>query len=135
MASRLSDIDNEEIVDINVTPLVDVMLVLLVIFMVTASYIINQSINIVLPQATSGQELSSKNITIVIDKDSNIYLNGVNTDLANIGNVISKISTSFNNISILLAADRFTPHGSVIQVMDILRKLGIKDLAINVEAK
>src|SRR5690349_24303905 len=65
------------ITGINVTPLVDVMLVLLIIFMVTASYIVNQTINVNLPKADTGENSpKSKNLAFVLDSKSQLYLDG-----------------------------------------------------------
>ena len=76
MAGSASEND-DEITGINVTPLVDVMLVLLIIFMVTATYIVNQSINVALPKAeTADTEQKSKNLAFVLDAKGALYLDG-----------------------------------------------------------
>jgi biopolymer transport protein ExbD len=129
--------DDEEITGINVTPLVDVMLVLLVIFMVTATYIVNQSINVNLPKAETGEGIEkSKNLAFVIDKDANLFLNG---DKISYAELPAKIATEREKkakgpLQALIAADQDTPHGAVIKLIDAVRKNGISDFAINVES-
>jgi biopolymer transport protein ExbD len=134
MASKLSD-SEDEITDINVTPLVDVMLVLLVIFMVTASYITNQSIEVRLPQAdTGGESKQTVNLAFVVDKESNLYLDGQPLSFEQLPDIIKGRSAAQPNTQAIIAADQGTPHGTVIKLIDTIRKNGITDFAINVEA-
>ena len=136
MASPAQDNDEDEITGINVTPLVDVMLVLLIIFMVTATYIVNQSINVNLPKSQTSQEIPpGNNLSFVLDKDSILYLNGDKLDFANVDSIIAKEKAKGDRpLAALIAADKTTPHGAVIKLIDAVRKAGITDFAINVEA-
>lgn len=137
MAGRLMDSGDEAITEINVTPFVDVMLVLLVIFMVTANYIVNQSINIQLPKADTGQVIQSRNLAFVIDKESRVYLDGQAVEVAELGEKIIAFKgqqPEGATIQALISADTATPHGAVVKVIDVIRKSGITELAINVEA-
>jgi biopolymer transport protein TolR len=137
MAGRLMDSGDEAITEINVTPFVDVMLVLLVIFMVTANYIVNQSINIQLPKADTGQVIQSRNLAFVIDKESRVYLDGQAVEVAELGEKIMAFKgqqPEGATIQALISADTATPHGAVVKVIDVIRKSGITELAINVEA-
>ncbi len=137
MAGRLMDSGDEAITEINVTPFVDVMLVLLVIFMVTANYIVNQSINIQLPKADTGQVIQSRNLAFVIDKESRVYLDGQAVEVAELGEKIMAFKgqqAEGTTIQALISADTATPHGAVVKVIDVIRKSGITELAINVEA-
>lgn len=120
---------------INVTPLVDVMLVLLIVFMVTANYIVSQSIAVQLPKADTGESIVTKNLAFVLDKDSNLYFNGQPTTIDQISASIQKEKADNPKASIqaLVSADTATPHGSVVKLIDMVRKNGITELAINVE--
>jgi biopolymer transport protein ExbD len=90
MSQGLQDGD-DEITGINVTPLVDVMLVLLVIFMVTATYIVNQSINVNLPEADTGETIEKvKNLAFVIDAEGNLFLNGNPVEYKELPELISR---------------------------------------------
>ena len=131
----------EEITAINVTPLVDVMLVLLVIFMVTTSYIVNQSINIQLPKTeSSSTESVSKTIEFSLDERSNLYLDG---EAISYKDIPEKLDIKQKELSIknkkdvqaLVSADIKTPHGEVIRLIDTIKNLGVESFAINVEAK
>ncbi len=137
MAGRLLDSGDEAITDINVTPFVDVMLVLLVIFMVTANYIVNQSINIQLPKADTGQVIQTRNLALVIDKESKVYLDGKPVEIDVLGEKITTFKATQadgTSVQALISADTATPHGTVVKVIDVVRKSGITELAINVEA-
>jgi biopolymer transport protein TolR len=132
----LSSDSDEEITGINVTPFVDVMLVLLVIFMVTANYIVNQSINVQLPKAATGEDPGAKNLAFVLDKQSNLYLNGKAIDFETLPALLkTEREEGAASLQALIAADRDTPHGAVVKLIDVIRKNGITDFAINVEAE
>lgn len=136
MGSSASDND-DEITGINVTPLVDVMLVLLVIFMVTATYIVNQSIDVNLPKADTGSTLEEvKNLGFVLDRDSRLYLNGKEVGFEQLPLLIEqeKAKKAKGQLQALISADQATPHGAVVKLIDVVRKNGITDFAINVEA-
>lgn len=137
MAGKLLDQGDESITEINVTPFVDVMLVLLVIFMVTANYIVNQSIDIQLPKADTGQVIQTRNISLVIDKESKTYLDGKPVEVDTLAARIEEFKTAQaegTTVQAVISADTATPHGAVVKVIDVVRKTGITDLAINVEA-
>ena len=136
MAGTLSD--DDEITGINVTPLVDVMLVLLIIFMVTASYIVQRSIEVKLPKAeTATNTPQTKNLAFVIDAKSNLFLDGNVITWSEIPRFIKQArekDQSQKNLQALISADKSTPHGLVVRLIDAVRKNGISEFAINVEA-
>lgn len=127
---------DEEITGINVTPLVDVMLVLLIIFMVTATYIANQTIKVSLPKAATGESAESTNLAFVLDKDSKLFLDGTELSFDSVGAAIdAKRNESTNVLQALIAADEATPHGTVIKIIDLVRQHGIVDFALNIEVE
>lgn len=127
--------DDEGIHDINVTPFVDVMLVLLVIFMVTANYIAHQAINISLPKASTGIDLATTNLAFSLDKDSKLFLDGKPIEFSDIAGLIEGKKTANKPLQALISADKTTSHGEVIKLIDAVRKNGINDFAINVEVE
>src|SRR5947207_15509998 len=72
--------DDEAITGINVTPLVDITLVLLIIFMVTATYIVKETIEVELPRAAHGGETVQRTFAVVLNREGRVFLNGVETD-------------------------------------------------------
>jgi biopolymer transport protein ExbD len=128
---------DEDITGINVTPLVDVMLVLLIIFMVTANYIVNQSIAVNLPKAeTADTKAPSKNMAFTLDAKGTLFLDGQPITFEEIKDkiVAFKKDEPTASVNAIIAADQTTPHGQVVKLIDTVRKHGITDFAINVEA-
>jgi biopolymer transport protein TolR len=136
MAGSSMQSEDGEITEINVTPLVDVVLVLLVVFMATATYIVNQSINVNLPKVATADDPGGKNLAFVLDKDSNLYLDGQAMSFDTVGRVIEEQkSKATGSVQALITADQATPHGSVVKLIDLVRRNGITDFAINVEVE
>jgi len=122
------------IVDINVTPLVDIMLVLLIIFMVTASYMVNASIKVDLPKAASGSEQARSTLALTLDKDSALYLNGEKSDEARVTGFIAAELPKNQELQAMIAADKVVPYGNVVRVIDLVKRAGVHKFAITVEA-
>jgi len=103
------------IVDINVTPLVDVTLVLLIIFMVTATYIVSPSIKVDLPKAASGSDQAKTTLAVTLAKDRSLYLNGERSSDAAVGEVHQRLAARQPGSAGVIAADTVVPHGDVVQ--------------------
>lgn len=120
----------EMIQGINVTPLVDVVLVLLIVLMVAASYTVSQALPLDLPRAKSGQ---TENIALAIsiDEKGQLYVDGA---AASEEQLIARVrqQKSAQDVSVLLAADGRAQHKSVVRIMDVLRVEGVTKFAINV---
>ncbi len=125
--------DDGEITGINVTPLVDIMLVLLIIFMVTATYIVKEAIEIDLPRAAAGGESTDRTLAILIDREGRIFLDGV---AATEQQVIDKVRGSGKKpeeLQALISADKAAQHGAVVHMMDVLKQQGVTRFAIEIE--
>lgn len=132
--ARTNQNDNDEIISsINVTPLVDVMLVLLIIFMVTATFILAPSIKVSLPKAYTGENTPVSSIAIIIKKDGALYLNGKRTTEEIIRAVIPGALAKDPSLQAIIGADKDVLHGEVIHIIDLVRTLGVTKFAINVE--
>lgn len=135
-----SDDGDALISDINVTPLVDVMLCLLVIFMVTTSYVVADSLKVDLPEAATGDhtEPSIVMITYVVDKATNarqLYLNGEKSDEAALRSHIQKVKADGKkDVQAVIAADRTASHGEVIHIIDVVKQEGILKFALNIDS-
>ncbi len=131
--------DDDEITAINVTPLVDVMLVLLIIFMVTTTYIVNRTIQVKLPSADTGEtKVTTKNLAFVLSSDEKLFVDGQPVDFAHVGEEIQKKLQEYKEKSLspqaLITADKKVSHGLVVKLIDAVRKNGITEFAINVES-
>ena len=121
------------IVDINVTPLVDITLVLLIIFMVTASYIVSPAIKVELPKAASGSEQARTTLSVTLMKDGALYLNGERSSDAAVVKFIGDELPKNPELQAIIAADRAVPHGDVVHVIDLVKRAGVHRFAINVD--
>ena len=123
----------DEITGINVTPLVDITLVLLIIFMVTASYIVKEGIEVDLPRAAHGGETVGPTLAFAIDRDGRLYLDGqpVGRDAARAA-VRAALAKSAEARA-LIGADRAVPHGEVVSVIDLVKSEGLTRFAIQIE--
>ena len=127
------DDDNAMIVGINVTPLVDITLVLLIIFMVTASYIVSPAIKVDLPKAASGSDQTKTTLAITIAKDGNVYLNGERSSDGRIVDYIHGELPKNPDLQAIIAADKVVSHGDVIHVIDVVKRSGVHRFALNVD--
>lgn len=116
--------------EINVTPFVDVMLVLLIIFMVTAP-LMQQGIDINLPQAKGKEMAPSERIIITIKKDGKIYIDKTAATLESLRLQLAKNAGR----EVYLKADKDVPYGMVVEVMGELREIGIEKLGMVTEPK
>jgi biopolymer transport protein ExbD len=125
--------DNDEILTgINVTPLVDVTLVLLVILMITASYVVSQSIPMELPRGATG-ETTPATVSVSVDSEGHTYLDAQPVDDARLRASIRTLRQSHPDAQAVIAADGRTDHGHVVHVIDLLRQEQITNFAINVQ--
>ena len=128
--------DDYEITGINVTPLVDIMLVLLIIFLVTATYIVKEVIKVELPRAASATEPVTRTFQFLISKDGQVYLDGATTDDADIVAKVAKLAASGvrkADLQAVIGADRDTRHGVVVHLLDLLKDQGVSRFAIEVQ--
>ena len=133
MSHSSSSSDTGIIAGINVTPLVDITLVLLIIFMVTASYIVSPAIKVDLPKAASGSEQSKTTLGLTLMKDGALYLNGERSSDAAVVQYISGELPKNPDLQAIIAADRVVPHGDVVHVIDLVKRAGVHRFAINVD--
>lgn len=119
--------------DINVTPFVDVMLVLLIIFMVTAPMMM-QGVDIDLPEATSESIGSEKQQLIIsIDKENQVYINNYKVSLDFLQEKLTKILEGRSDSEVYLKADKRISYGMVVQVMSLIKGAGVDKLGMVTE--
>jgi biopolymer transport protein TolR len=119
--------------EINVTPFVDVMLVLLIIFMVTAPMMV-QGVSLDLPKAVSSPiDSETEQLIVSIDKNNKIFINDYGVTLDFLKEKLGNILAGRTDRSVYLRADRVIPYGVVVQVMSEIKQAGAEKLAILTE--
>jgi biopolymer transport protein ExbD len=121
------------ITEINVTPLVDITLVLLIIFMVTTTYMVNPSVKVDLPKASTGTTEVRGTMALTLTKEGALYINGEKTDDAGVTKFITSQLPTNPDLQAVIAADKVVPHGQVVHVIDLVKRAGVRKFAINVE--
>jgi len=134
MAGSSQD-DDDVITGINVTPLVDVILVLLIIFMMTASFIVAPAVKVELPQMSKADEPPSRSLHFLVDSAGVIYLNGKAVEESKVLGVVQKEVAANPELQVLVSADKKVPYGEVIHLLDVVRSGGVKKFAISVEMR
>jgi biopolymer transport protein ExbD len=128
--------DDGMISGINVTPLVDIVLVLLIIFMVTAKLITDQMMmKVNLPKASTGESSAGALFSITLPDDGKIYLNGKETDERGISAFATEERRAGRSPRVVVSGDTKLPYGRVVKILDIVRKAGISDYAITVQGE
>jgi len=118
--------------EINVIPLVDVVLVLLVIFMVTAP-MLYRGLDIKLPTSASNTIRPEERIVLTIERDQKLYLDKDPVNVAQLERRLRAMKERNADLSVYLRADREVPYGTVVQVMDGVKRSGIEKLGMVTE--
>ncbi|EQA35794.1 transport energizing protein, ExbD/TolR family [Leptospira inadai serovar Lyme str. 10] len=133
MAGQTSSGDGEEIGSINITPMVDVILVLLVIFMVTANFLKKESININLPKVQAADPNVAQSVQVALTKDGKIVLEGSETTPEKLGAQLARDSKIRPNMRLTLSADSSLPYGKIAETMGVIRRAGVTKIALSVK--
>ena len=133
MASRLGGDDEEVIADINITPFVDIILVVLIIFMVTATTIEPTAIKVNLPEAASGEATKNTSLGLTLLPDGALLLDGASITPDQLRSRIRTAQSNNEEIVCLIAADKAVAHGRVVWLMDLVKSEGVARFAINID--
>lgn len=116
--------------EINVTPLVDVMLVLLIIFMVSAP-MMKEGMKVELPEAEArALETQDQDLTITIGSDRSLDINGTPIELSRLDAILGQIREQRGVQSVYLQADKTVPYGYVVEVMSLIRSTGLTRIGL-----
>ncbi len=134
MAGSIPENDDSGIISsINITPFVDVVLVLLVIFMVTAPMLVKDILEIKLPKTISGDGKMLQTLGVAVNKDGNILLNGQITDEEGLAAAAKEALGKDPTSQAIVSADVTAAYGKVAKVIDILKSNGVERFAVQVE--
>jgi biopolymer transport protein ExbD len=139
MAAAHKD-DGALFAEINVTPLVDITLVLLIVFMVAAPLIVaTPSIKVDLPRAATADETKKSTLALTLQRDpaggnAHLYANGKEADEGTVQKLASSLAAKDPNLQAVVAADRGIPYGAVMHIVDLVKGAGISRFALDTEA-
>jgi len=117
--------------DLNITPLIDIVFLLLIFFMVSTTFKQEFEVGIELPQASSESRLQEKTLQISIDGKGQYFVNQqklVNTQANSLKRALEKVAGDDRKLPVIISADGMTPHQAVITAMDVARQLGFSKL-------
>lgn len=121
------------VAEINVTPLVDIMLVLLIIFMLTAHLIAKQAIEVELPRASQSTALPPTTLAVTLARDGTLYLNSVPTTPDALRLAVKDAVAKDPKTQAIIVGDKAVSHGRVVWVLDTIKSLGITSFAIQID--
>ena len=123
------------IAQINVTPLVDVCLVLLIILMVSSTVIVAQTLKVQLPKAHTTDGPAEKPVTVVLLKDGSARWNDEKIDEAAVAGKVAEAVAKDPEMNLVVSADKQVEHGRVVHMLDIAKTAGVAKFAINVQGE
>lgn len=135
MAGSSSGGDEDLISGINVTPLVDIVLVVLIIFMVTANDMVKAQIGVDLPKAASGAAEIKTTLTFKVTKEGQFIIDGKPATLEEIAAQIKATKKTDPELRAVIAADKEVEYGQVIELIDTVKLNGIEKFALNIQRK
>ena len=127
--------DDEVIAGINVTPLVDIVLVLLIIFMLTSQFTTRHQILVELPRAASGESEVEKTLTFQVERDGTYLLDNRDATLEQIGAKIRRRIEKNPELRAVIAADKKVEYRRVVDLIDTIKSNGLQNFALNIERK
>lgn len=130
-----SGADDDLVQGINVTPLVDITLVLLIIFMVTATFVTEQGLKINLPKAATAEAPPTAALTVTMAKDGKMRLMQLDVDMAGLRANLEHEAGLNPNVRVLVKADKDLPYGKVAEILDTVKSAGIQRCALSMDRR
>jgi biopolymer transport protein TolR len=133
MAGAAQGPDDDEITGINVVPLVDIVLVLLIIFMVTANFIVKETVEVDLPRAANGGETVQGLVNVVLDKEGRLFFEDAEVDENELLRRVAAALEKDAETRAIISADQSINYGKVMRLIDLVKGQGIARFALNIE--
>ncbi len=126
--------DGDEITGINVTPLVDIVLVLLIIFMVTANMIVRETVEVDLPRAANTQDKTVQGpVMLTMDKDAKVFFDGIEVAQDVLITKMKEAVVKDREVRAIISADQTLNYGKVMGLIDLVKEAGIAKFALNIQ--
>lgn len=133
MNKRLADITQEEEANIDLTPMLDVVFIMLIFFIVTASFVKESGIDVNKPEAQTAVKKDRANIFVGIDKNDQIWIDKRRVDVRSVAAVLERLHAENPKGSVVIQADEDSTNKSLVKVMDAARSVGIVNVAMAAE--
>lgn len=125
------DTDQDGVVTgINVTPLVDIMLVLLIVFMVTAHFVADSGLKINLPKATTAEGAATPSLTVSLNQTGDIFLLENQVDINGLKANLEREAKLNPGVRVTLAADQALPYREIVRILDVIKQSGVTRVAL-----
>jgi len=118
-------------IGINLTPLIDVLFILIIFFTVSSTFLEQPGIELKLPEAESSQSHTAQKVIVYVDNNESLFLNDDPVDIEDVAEAVEALISSQTDKSVVLHADEEVSHGIIIKIMDLLRKRGIYKIVIS----
>ena len=115
---------------INITPLIDVMFILLIFFMVSSSFVEQPGMKLELPAMKSQEVAKVEKMALYVSEEGELFLNDLPVTIDSLSNLIKRTMPNIEEKTLVLKADRAVEHGLVVQVMDIAKRSGLQKIVI-----
>lgn len=115
---------------LDLTPLIDVVLMLVIFFMLTTTFVLSPGVQVDLPQGSSLQEPRESDAIITITKNGAVYFQDAQVSLETLQAVLQRTQSQQPRLRVVIKADTLVQHGRVVEIMDIAKRVGIERLAI-----
>ncbi len=127
--------EEKEFSEINITPLTDVMLVLLLIFMITSPVLLTGALKIKLPAAASSESRSDpqKSLTVSLNAQNEIYLNSERVTFETLSDLLKQQLSAQPDPVVVFEADKTLPYGDIVKVLDVIKHTGATKLVISAQ--
>ncbi len=132
MAGFTQQNDDDVVASINVAPLVDIMLVLLIIFMMTASFMKDPVIPVKLPRAATAQEAKVDSMAVTLNEEGQLFINGQPSSPSTVSRELKRALLRDRNLQVIVAADGRIDYDRVVDVINLVKETGVQEFALNV---
>ncbi len=122
--------DDGIVTGINVTPMVDITLVLLIVFMVTANFVSQQALKVNLPKTADAEAVATPSLTVVLNRKGEVIFREARTDLEHLTASLAVEAGNNPNARVTIAADEELPYKPVVAALEAVKKAGITRIAI-----
>lgn len=134
MAADLNQSEDSGLMSaINITPFVDVVLVLLIIFMITAPMLVKDILELRLPKTATGDGQAMQTLGVAVNRDGNILLNGILVDEETLKKAAAEALAQNPDAQAIVSADVEVAYGKVVKVIDLLKQSGLNKFAVQIE--